>query len=1514
MSITRDPVAVLRTIDKIIFDPLSVSALTCLKRCSSALSTGLTKVGTVYKKDGKNMLLVVKMEEGNPIVEEELDLSSIKVKSLIDNVSQTDLFSNVDSFTEALKSELNSFGIKPNEYTIRLQDSGTKFTTQMKSGQVISACFSFVQPTYFDLCCRLNDKHVVHYSNRSAGPLSHSGDKMTANRLLHTLSYTNKDNSIESDQIIVPFLTGYKQTPLKKFEKHRPVVVIMDHLNKEMIVVRVPLDEASVGDHTLCAPIVGTLRSNDDGTSTIYWAVLLTACVGSGAVPKLSTESYRSLERARCAAPAPDDFCVEEKMTPKHCDSYQEPIVTESDENMKCSEEIDISQPRKSILCHTSDVDTSRLSVIFKQAGVTLSEAFDHRISFGSSALVCTPDGDLDTTCHPEDAEHPSSEVILPCIVPGTLEGGPILAGGTVTEVLKENIIEHLFSQCCSVISVVSDTMTDSARESNPHIRINGVFIVVCSGSASWAAESADEEETDIREMILASNINAATALAGPKSLLLAYLPQHKKLYTLDGVGIPGLIQGPVEPLKDCTREFCSNLKSFLASVRIPLSEGPRPSVVVDVREAKVDFMSEDHDINSFKDLLIQLPVSDLVDNKTEVMDSLAQLRRLYDDIELKNFAAAVITPLQRRMCPPQFKLTEDEMADLDGLFSGQAKKTASYQEARAEATNNKKALRWLVDALGSLVSVRRSGTIGFNIQKLAKQQKVSENVQAALSLTIDSFTELVDENCIETGVVLLSLSRDILKKSLSAVAEGEFISTFHKFYSDDHPLAIVDTAQFTTLSNLTKSWSKHPLSLPAGKVTLGFPSCSIKDEHDLSSIGLPLIDRFAEMQDPFTSNWFTYADWQPIAMMRVVMRNSLANSAVSRSVGKIEPVSKHLGYLLIAIHLETIKRISELQASDDQTDNSYNKMQRSLFGSLICTLSSGSGEPLCNAFNLFGKNRVPSIPKEHEWHVYAQLALHFKHTGWPERQFQYNIAWLLIHWLNVKLLTEVTNAIRGKTRGGKSLEKSEKTKGKIALIDVNKQPSSKNITVVIIGEDDIFKREFCADKFKNIETTESARRGSVHCDTADAITYLAAPNLKQVRNTRTILSYADVAVVLSKDGTIPHGFMLELNSLGLLNDAIVVVKGSPTSKKLDESELNQRTISDDTPLATISQIVKEQYGILNVDEVMSNNDKTSSDNFAAQVFRIFPKVKGIEDPVFALKIIQGSLLVNDEVTFLQTSEKKPVNGTIKSVRSYPTGSLLPTTTRMVVGDFVTCQIKLQDGENQPLTGSFVTLSTTQNKTTDLIQVSVSKVGGKKWLGKGAHVIAVVGGIAAELEIEAVFEEKTGRRLVNLSSPLEGVTMAVGFSKECGPLSSIRIYSSSNTLVMIGTVLRLPTDASSELVSSSPSENISHAKLSLPPAYENIVLGQLVHGIVSHPKIISYARKSILTPKIASAVSKSLLVTKPPPLSVITTLCNVAFGIQQSEIGKFLLKYATKLIEDGSSEESEHKILSAMFS
>lgn len=71
------------------------------------------------------------------------------------------------------------------------------------------------------------------------------------------------------------FISGYQYTNLTSWKNNNPVVMIVNHADKLLYIVLVPLDVASIGDAILCAPLV-IKRAGDSLICSI-----LANCTGS---------------------------------------------------------------------------------------------------------------------------------------------------------------------------------------------------------------------------------------------------------------------------------------------------------------------------------------------------------------------------------------------------------------------------------------------------------------------------------------------------------------------------------------------------------------------------------------------------------------------------------------------------------------------------------------------------------------------------------------------------------------------------------------------------------------------------------------------------------------------------------------------------------------------------------------------------------------------------------------------------------------------------------------------------------------------------------------------------------------------------------------------------------------------------------------------------------------------------------------------------------------------------------
>eukprot|EP01060_Flectonema_neradi_P036499 TRINITY_DN701_c0_g2_i3.p1 TRINITY_DN701_c0_g2~~TRINITY_DN701_c0_g2_i3.p1 ORF type:complete len:1541 (+),score=406.72 TRINITY_DN701_c0_g2_i3:53-4675(+) len=1520
----QDSAALLRSIDKIVFEPFMSDPMTCLKRCEAALQRGATRVGTIYKKDGQTTLLITALSGNQVIVETEINIEGIDVNLLTDNVNQCDIFKNVDSFTEKLAPQLLKAGINPSEFNIKLQDSGTRFSTTSTSGQVVVAAFSFLTPTYFDLCCQYKGKDLVYYSSTRAGPLRHSGDVVSQNRLLHTLSLSGSDCGSE----ITPFITGYSGTPLRRFEEHRPVVVVVDHTTKELVVVRVPLDQATLGDNTLCAPLVG--RLGDRGI--IYWEVLTNACVGTGSVPSLTAASRASLERARNSTPDLASFERSIHQANNHSDPVPQSKFDTSALPVDTEETKDIDEGEvicdKTLLVNSLDVKESTINAILSVGGTSVKNNFTNRLQFGTSAIMCTPDGCIDSKYHPAEATMPSGDVILPCVTDGPFEGGVVLAAGTVTPVLKDPdsgkpfTRNKIFKQSSTIVSIVGSKLTDAAREANPYARINGLFIVV-----------SNSDNSNVKDHLLQLNINAATALAGPRSLILAYLTRSNKFFTMDGIGIPGLLQGPIEPLKDCTEEFTSNFASWVQGEK----EANAYSGVVDIRTAKVLFMEEEHTKESLISLFDSVTVQDLVDNKSDVMDALGQLRRIYDNNDLKEFALKLIPTIREKMVP-KFRLTEEESSRLDELFSGQMKKTDTYMKATREKNKNKKALMWFVDALGALVSTKRSGTVGFSIQNLAKQQKVQANIKTALSLSRDDFAELVSENCNDVGSIIMNIDKRKLVEGLKHVKAETLITSNPPFTFDGEvgklnttQSRVLDATSTLSLMDLTESWNDHPLSSIPGSdaITLGVPIS--KELPDQSAVTFFLPDKLVEIQDPFTTSWYSLADWQPVAVLRVLMRGTVANCCEGRNLGKLEPASKHIGYLLIHLYLQQIRQLAKVQSDEElDFDNPNCQIQRALFGCLLCLMSSGTGEPLCSAFHLMGKEKVPAIPKEDDWPIYAEVAKYFKYTAWPSYQLKYNTAWLLVHWLNVKLAACVMDAVRGETKGGKDLVTGQviQKRGKILLLGkppADKQPKmatrNRQRVVAIWGADVVsINKQLNGQP----QTKEEQIRGGYWLDKKHNMTFLSCPKAIYQSNMNKVLPFADASIITFGPETAIDLDKYALASLLLSAKGLMVTysHGNNPDPEIETQIRDLLTIrlKKYNRFKNIDQIPIIHKSLLTTDVVDSTFESlktieyNENEPLRGATYRGF-KVKGV-GYVFAVKIESGSIFVGQELSFSKSkikgwTGKNEVQGQttckVRSIRKFPGTE----STEALAGDFVAIAVTL--GEKNPLRGAVVTdITKTTFKTVDKIEILAQKVSPQPWIKVGANLVCYSAGSLCTLVVDDIKEATNANTRILVCSTLYNGLNAT-FESDNMNLCKVTLITGS-LHYMAGKVLGIPGATKVETVEVTKTAEAvvpaAHAKVVLPPSFSNQILGLVLQQIVTKEVILNLIEDRVFTEKHAGRVSKAIAGCKPPPVSVLKTLCcDSGLDMDPDSIAKVMLQFLEELMNSGCSETTEHKIL-----
>ena len=162
------------------------------------------------------------------------------------------------------------------EFDVQQLEQGSKFVMRLPSGQPHIITVSRKIPNYFDLWFG-NNENINYFSNTGYPRKLHSGDIVTPdNILIHLIKYPKGFQ--------VTGVNGYSNNPLIRYAANRPLTLVIDHCNKIIYIVPVPLDRATVGDNTTCV-VLGTqvLNSHHNGDIDLFVEVLESppTCLGS---------------------------------------------------------------------------------------------------------------------------------------------------------------------------------------------------------------------------------------------------------------------------------------------------------------------------------------------------------------------------------------------------------------------------------------------------------------------------------------------------------------------------------------------------------------------------------------------------------------------------------------------------------------------------------------------------------------------------------------------------------------------------------------------------------------------------------------------------------------------------------------------------------------------------------------------------------------------------------------------------------------------------------------------------------------------------------------------------------------------------------------------------------------------------------------------------------------------------------------------------------------------------------
>ncbi|KAI9147129.1 hypothetical protein HJFPF1_13161 [Paramyrothecium foliicola] len=840
------------------------------------------------------------------------------------------------------------------------QAPASTFRVPIVSGQIAMLAVSKRTPTYYDFCFANEQDKICCWNARNTFPgIAHSGD---INNGKDFLAHVKLNNESLTNETLCVFISGYQSTKITRFLGTHPALLVADHADKILYIVPVPLDAATIGDASLCCPLVVQRDRDSLICSVLPTATTDTGKMASGAslVSPCFPEAIRRADFT-ISAPAPVVASSRSESTmPETTPTSKELHGTVAKENAIIA---------TNAVALPAFVDSDQAQIIVFGTGLEFKSSWTETSN--------------------------TSAVVLPCIFGSQLGGPPLLATGTIPYGVpfdSESDLRNYYAQLKNIVVLVDERMTDNARNLASRYRLNALFIVQINPQTQ--PQSSDE----ILSILNSANINAVTALAGPQSLVLISI--HEKYYfyrgladlaCLDtsrlafGADVTSVVESAgLNPLIDLRAERLVNLDNENSIILPRLGKFVKPGDLQGLLEnLTVDEIKEmDEDISAItpqlQSLLSQKDLQELSKSlvstlSTKISSATAPLRKTY----LKFITR------EHEFDDPEFKKQKDQML-------GQLRKrTKQLQEA----------LEPVISSLANMMSSQTSSKRTHDLKRLARQAQIQSNVDAVKTMTFETVAGYLEEHASEMGVMLLNIETDPYLQILSNLQGGVIdASTCCELDSRILHLEGLDAG---IIMEQSQNHHDGPLRSQAGPAhpILALPYLSQGKGTYGSMLALVCWDEFVNLKTPYKTRWMEKCNEPHIAALRIIARDTLSQAVASREYN-FAAASPEMGHLMSALLMASMSKLaamrSTMPAVSSEAEDTVTKLMRGLFGNLLTVAGSGV-RPLSMVWQLFGLDPQWDVPKTNsEWTWYETVVSLYPYTGWPVRRFHQNLEILL--------------------------------------------------------------------------------------------------------------------------------------------------------------------------------------------------------------------------------------------------------------------------------------------------------------------------------------------------------------------------------------------------------------------------------------------------------------------------------------------------------------------------------------
>jgi hypothetical protein len=599
---------------------------------------------------------------------------------------------------------------------------------------------------------------------------------------------------------------------------------------------------------------------------------------------------------------------------------------------------------------------------------------------------------------------------------------------------------------------VLLGPMSDACRRVAGDYRLNALYI--------YPIEEPEDEQTlnrqELRSQLLAGICtNAATAMAGPLSTTLVAITSKDgsttRYFYMDGI-VPSFLRidgrGAIRGQLQFGTEIQLDLDNDLLPHMLSFTPAPGYSTVTDIRTPLV--LYRDHGaitIDRFKELIGALTFEEITAAADDIVRVIVQAQRLFGDEELQQHTAEMVKLLSARRSAllaehsrslfreieaERNESGEDEEKESaishppggmhsDAMISAEQRRLDRVKFIRSmkeKVSNIRKSFNEIVQVLGRAVSKQKQSSMRFSLAQMDKRQTIAGNVDYAKNMSFEQFEELLDTTCAESGILWLNLHTDEALRLLQDVAAGRMREVFAEeqvrpLIEQRHRDTNLDAMTASLLLQHSANVRQDPIRpQQQGAIVTSLPvSAMTVNGLRNSSWYFPLMDRFCKMWNPATVNWRVEADVREIAALRIISRSTLANASMAREHGlNITPQMPDVAWALVYIAMSAadtlvaqVNNIANIDFDDTRAVN-----MRCLLGWILTLLASGQN-PISLAWQMFGNNQRPDLPRDHfEWGLYRKLIHYTQFSGWETESLKISVRGLICRQLNKLVLRAV--------------------------------------------------------------------------------------------------------------------------------------------------------------------------------------------------------------------------------------------------------------------------------------------------------------------------------------------------------------------------------------------------------------------------------------------------------------------------------------------------------------------------